>query len=188
MKHNYVATLENVTLRPLNGNDIEKLRIWRNNPENTKFLRNIGIITPEQQQEWFKNYLMNETEMIFAIVETDIVKDVVGSVSLYDIRDGMAEIGRILIGDARAHGRGVGRKAFVMVMALGFSNMGINRIVASVSPDNVQAYTNYMRNGFKITGEHTLENGIMEKEIAITYDELVAANKYVNDIKWSMIC
>lgn len=182
MEHGYASVYGDVILRPLYKTDIEKLRVWRNDPGNTKYLRNIGEISSAQQEKWYEGYLNDDTECIFAIVENSVVKDVVGSVSLYDIQDGVAEVGKILIGDERAHGKGIGRKALVMAMATGFEKMGLKTIVGAVSPDNVQAYTNDMRVGFKITGEHILANGILEKEIAITYDELKTANEYVNDI------
>lgn len=183
MNHNMVAVYKDITLRPLAENDIESLRQWRNNPQNTEFLTNIGQISPEQQKRWFENYLQDDTETIFAIVDNQVVKGIVGSVSLYGINNQTAEVGKILIGDSRAHGRGIGRKALVMAMLIGFKMLNLEKIVGAVSPDNIQAYTNDMRVGFQITGEHTLENGILEKEIEINIDELSKSNEYVADIR-----
>ena len=183
MNHNMVAVYKDITLRPLAKDDIESLRIWRNNPKNTEFLTNIGEISPEQQNRWFEKYLQDDTEAIFAIVDNRIAKGIVGSVSLYGINHGMAEVGKILIGDSRAHGRGIGRKALVMAMLMGFKNLSLGKIVGAVSPDNIQAYTNDMKVGFQITGEHTLDNGILEKEIEINIDELTKANDYVADVR-----
>ena len=183
MNHNMVAVYKDITLRPLGEGDIESLRVWRNNPANTGFLTNIGEISPEQQKKWYENYLSDNTETIFAIVDNTIAKGIVGSVSLYEIKAGTAEVGKILIGDTRAHGRGIGRKALVMAMLIGFKMLGLEKIVGAVSPDNIQAYTNDMRVGFRITGEHKLENGILEKEIEIDYNDLEKANDYVPDIK-----
>lgn len=186
MKHNMVAVYNDITLRPLEERDIESLRIWRNNPENIAFLTNIGEISPEQQKRWFDGYLQDETEAIFAIVDNKIAKGIVGSVSLYGIKNGTAEVGKILIGDSRAHGRGIGRKALVMAMLNGFKNLNLEKILGAVSPDNIQAYTNDMKVGFQITGEHTLENGILEKEIEINLNQLEKANDYVVDIRLCM--
>lgn len=52
LNHNYCAECGNVKLRPLIREDIEALRIWRNDKEKTKYLRQIDYITPEMQQAW----------------------------------------------------------------------------------------------------------------------------------------
>lgn len=39
MKHNFSSCYENIALRPLSIEDIELLRQWRNNKDNTKYLR-----------------------------------------------------------------------------------------------------------------------------------------------------
>lgn len=184
MKHNYVAVYENVTLRPLYERDIEKLRQWRNDPSKTKFLRNIGRITKEQQKDWYSSYLNTKSELIFAIVENSIAMDIVGSLSIYNINGEVADIGRILIGDDRVHGMGIGRIALVIAMTIGFSKLGLTNILSDVSPNNKQAFTNDMRVGFKVIGEHYLDSGIYEKEISIDFDTLKKANDYVDQIRF----
>lgn len=127
---------------------------------------------------------MNDSsEVIFAIVETKELNRLIGSVALYKIHDSQAEVGRILIGDAAAHGKGIGRKALGMAMTAGFEYLKLEKIVGSVSSDNVQAYRNDMRVGFRVVGNHTLQNGIVEDEIEISYEELKNVNNYVEDIE-----
>ena len=49
MNHKYSASLDNVRLRPLKKEDIEKLRIWRNDPDISRFLSPIPYITEIMQ-------------------------------------------------------------------------------------------------------------------------------------------
>ena len=99
MKHSYSISYKNVALKPITENELEYLRTWRNDPANTKYLRQIPYITPEMQKKWFDSYLANGDEMTFAICETKQLGRVVGSLSLYEFCDGEAEFGKILIGD-----------------------------------------------------------------------------------------
>ena len=57
MDHKYSASLDNVRLRPLKKEDIEKLRMWRNDPDISRFLSPIPYITENMQEKWFEKYL-----------------------------------------------------------------------------------------------------------------------------------
>lgn len=178
----YEAVYKNVRIRPLEHEDIEKLRVWRNDKEKTKFLRDIGIITPQMQNRWFENYLKRSDEVIFAIEEIRELNRVVGSLSLYDFIDDIAEIGKIQIGDTQANGKGIGRVSLVMAMLIGFQKLGLNKIIASVNPENVSAYKNDIKIGFEICGQHDFMNGI-EYELFMNYEKLSKTNEYLSEIK-----
>lgn len=183
MKHNYSARFGNVLLRPLAQQDIENLRTWRNNFEQTRFLRPIGYITPEMQQQWFEKYLGNENEIAFAIVETKDLNRMVGSVALYDFDGGTAEIGKIQVGDPEASGRGIGRLSFVLAMWIGFRKLGLKKIICSVHQKNIPSHTNIMRVGFSITGTHPSVVGGIEDECEIDEVRLCEANAYIPEIE-----
>lgn len=185
MRHNYCARYANVTIRPLEKKDIEKLREWRNTPSQTVFLKDVGYITSEMQSTWFNNYLSDTSQCIFAIEETSELNRIVGSLAVYDINllDKTAAIGKIQIGDSEAHGKGIGRYSLVMAMKIAIKQMGLNKIVGAVSPQNIQAYTNDMKVGFRVVGSHKTESGIIEYEIEVTEDDLIANNSYYEEIE-----
>lgn len=172
MDHNYIAQFENVKVRPLLVEDIEQLRIWRNDTVKTKFLRKLDYITPEMQLQWYKNYLNNPTEIVFAIEEIGKLHRMVGSVALYDIKNGQAEIGKIQIGDDEAHGKGVGRKALKLVAQIGFTELNLTKIYADVHQNNIASHKNFTNLGFKIVGRHNSHVGGFEDEFEITAQEL----------------
>ena len=185
MIHNYSARYKNIILRPLLKKDIEMLRNWRNDAEATKYLRNIGKITPEMQSRWFESYLLNSDEYSFSIVYIGDFHAIVGSVSLYNFLNTQAEVGKIQIGDVRAHGKGIGRTALVMILELGFKVFGLKKIVAGVNQCNVASHSNFMKIGFRITGTHKSISsfGGVEDEIEIDLSTLEKVNSYATNIE-----
>ncbi len=183
MDHNYEAVFENVRIRPLVKDDIEKLRVWRNDASKTQFLRSIGEITPKMQEAWFENYLSNPDEITFAIDETERLNRIVGSVTLYNFNGSTAEVGKIQIGDSEANGCGIGRKSLVMAMWIGFQKLGLRKIVGSVHRENIAAHVNDMRVGFQIVGAHSAPTGGIEDELEIDEKRLMDINPFVRQIE-----
>lgn len=150
MNHNYQIEYKNVYLRPLQGEDIENLRNWRNNPINTMYLRRIPYITQEMQTEWFEKYLKNDDEMCFAIVEKRDLNRLVGSLSLYNFGDEECLFGKILIGDKQAHGRKIGLNATIAATKIAFETLGLKKVYLYVYIDNKKAINVYQNAGFTI--------------------------------------
>ena len=183
MDHNYYASYANIRLRPLRKTDIEHLRMWRNDEKNTQFLRKIGHITAEMQESWFQSYLQNEQEICFAIEETTDLNRLVGSLSLYDFNGDEAEIGKILIGDSEAHGRGIGRFSLVMAMKIGFKKLKLKRIIASVHRENVPSRSIFRQVGTAVVGNHPSVVGGVEDIYSIDEQRLCEINTYVPQIR-----
>lgn len=162
MNHNYRIDFENITLRPLIKDDIEKLRIWRNDQKNSQFLRKIPFITKEMQLTWFERYILDDDEICFAIVENRELKRIVGSLSLYEFSNNSCFFGKILIGDVEAHSRKVGTNASIAATMIAFEKLDIKVINLFVYADNYAAVKVYKNAGFTIVGEHETENGKLE--------------------------
>lgn len=182
MEHRYSARYENLLLRPLQKEDIEFLRIWRNDKSQTKYLRPIPYITPEMQENWFRNYLENPDEMVFAILETRDLNRIIGSVAVYDFQGDVAEVGKIQIGDPDAAGHGYGRIGMTMAIWIAFQKLNVKKIVASVHRDNLAAYKSDMRIGFSKVGSHEAVMGGFEDEIAIDKKRLMEVNSFLQEI------
>jgi len=178
----YEAVYDNVRIRPLEKDDIEKLRIWRNDKNKTKFLRQIGTITASMQEKWFEQYQKSSNEIIYAIEEIKELHRMVGSLSVYDMEGEKAEIGKIQIGDEEANGRGIGRKSMVMALLIGFQKLRLKEVSGSVNPENIAAYKNDLKIGFEVVGQHPFADGI-EEEILIDWKRLRDANSYLKDIR-----
>lgn len=159
MRHEFKARYKNVYLRPLSEQDIELLRNWRNNPDNTTFLRKIPYITTTMQKEWYTRYLNNENEICLAIEEDEELHRLVGSLTLHDFTDESCELGHILIGDKEAHGKKVGVNASVAASQIAFNEMGLNRIYLHVFSENIVACKVYQQAGFRVSDIHMTLDG-----------------------------
>jgi len=169
MEHNYEYKLDNVLLRPLQHEDIEYLRIWRNTPDNTKYLNSIPFITVEMQEEWFKRYHENKDEIAFAIVEEQFLHRIVGSLSLYNIEEGSIEIGKIMVGDPDAHGKKVAENATKAAAVIAHEMLGKNVIIMHVYEMNIAAVKAYKNAGFKIAEKHVDKQGRTELTMSKKY-------------------
>jgi len=68
-----------------------------------------------------------------------------GRIALFDVREGVGELGIIMRPDAGGHG--YGRRAVDLVTAHAFAN-GAHRVVADVDPENVASMKLFARAGF----------------------------------------
>ncbi len=167
MVHNYNMKCENVLLRPLSENDIEKLRNWRNNSNNSKYLNKIPHITPDLQKKWYEKYLNNEDEICFAIIENQNLKRMVGSLSLYGFENDECLFGKILIGDQEAHGQKVGLNATKAAVAVAFDQLNMKVVNLYVYEDNLGALKVYKKAGFYISEKLEKDNGKIEYKMKI---------------------
>ncbi len=161
MRHDYKRKYKNVYLRPLSEQDIESLRSWRNNPDNTLFLRKIPYITKQMQEEWYLRYLNNTDEICLAIEEVDELDRMVGSLTLHDFSDESCMLGHLLIGDKEAHGKKVGVNAVLAASQIAFNEMKLREMSLHVFSQNDAACKVYQQAGFKIVEKHI---GLNEKE------------------------
>lgn len=161
MNHNVVIEKDSIMLRQITIDDIEKLRIWRNNPNNCKYLSKIPYISDIMQRNWFFSYLNNPDSMMFAIVEKNSLKRIVGSVCLYNFHEKSVELGKLLIGDDEAHGKKIGYNTVLALVEYCFIKLDIKRIFLTVFEDNKVALKIYKDVGFKVV-EKRLNNSMIE--------------------------
>lgn len=147
MDHSYSVSVGDVQLRPLAHRDIESLRLWRNDAENSRYIRKIASISPEAQEAWFASYLEDADTLTFAI---DASGELAGSVALYDIAGTQAEFGRLMVGKRK--GSGIGGKATYGILKIAFEELGLIEVLAEVSVDNTPAIIIYTKLGFRVTG------------------------------------
>ena len=159
LKHNFEYQVENVKICQLQDFEIEKLRDWRNNQDNCKYLKKIPYITKEQQKQWYQNYLEDKNVMTFAIHETRDLIRMVGSLSLFNFCGDRAEIGRIMIGDKFAHGQGIGLKAMIATLLLCFKKFSLKLVYLHVYEENISALKTYKNVGFSIKASSHTKNG-----------------------------
>lgn len=169
MDHNYEYRLYNIYLRPLQHADIEYLRIWRNEPDNTKYLNQVPYITEDMQEKWFRRYLDDKEEITFAIVEESIFHRIVGSLSLINVGEDTIEIGKVMVGDSNAHGMKVGTNAIKAAAIIAHEQLGKSTIFLHVYKANIPGVKAYENAGFRITDQHFDDQGRTELTMTLNY-------------------
>lgn len=155
MTHSYTRRWNNVTLKPLAQHEIELLRNWRNDSTENLYITRMPFITKEMQSQWFSRYLEDNNCVMMAAYHG---QDLVGSVSLYDFNGNTAEFGKLMIGNLY-RGKGFGHDITKACLDIGFEDMGLTNIIASVHTENLPALKIYVKIGFVITGRVPFSGG-----------------------------
>jgi len=141
-----------IRLRLLNKEDLPLTLAWRNQDNIRKWFFYSAPITPQQHENWFKNYLERDNDFVFIIEEVSEGFRPVGQVAIYNIDwEGLrAEFGRLMIGEPSAAGKGLASAATQAVLELSFEKLGLQEIYLEVYSNNVKAVSLYKSVGFKL--------------------------------------
>lgn len=187
MKHYFSAQNQVCEIVPLEYNDIEYLRKWRNDPSLSKYLREIPYITKEMQEKWFEDYLIDPNTYFWVIVDKSANK-VIGSLAIYSVENNTCEIGKVVIGDKTSHGKGLGYNSLLLAMCIGISKLGIQRFKLDVHTENIAALSIYIKAGFLVCGSHPFIKGGEEIEMEIDKNRFESCNKRISDVSISEEC
>lgn len=148
-------------LREINYNDLPKMVSWRN--KNRKWFLDQKILTQQDQEKWFKNYLENDLDKMFIIEAKE--GTAIGTVGIYNIdyHKREAEFGRLIIGEDVFKGKGMAKEANMLLLKYAFEKLDLIKIYLKVFHDNIKAIELYKRCGFKkkkiLPKKHITENG-----------------------------
>lgn len=151
MKHSYQTIEDNVSLRPLEESDALLMRVLRNQKKHC-FLTQYEI-SEEQQIAWYHNYLSKENDYMFAVGSADHPDLFIGAVAVYDIKNGVAEVGRVIIDKNHYPQKGLGGSAVKAACRIGFADLKLELIYAKVLVENIASLTMFRKLGFIETGE-----------------------------------
>lgn len=140
-----------VKIRPLKIEDAYTSVKWRNDPEVFKYTGNTynHEITIESELEWINRVISNANDYRCAILVDD---KYVGNIYLTDIHNGIGNY-HIFIGEKDYWGKGIAKKASVLIIEYGFNILGLNQINLEVRPANKSALLLYTSLGFKAVKE-----------------------------------
>lgn len=156
MRNEYSALLEPIRLVPLSAEDSEKMRVLRN--RNRHCFVYSGEIGKKAQAAWYESYLNRPDDYMFSVIY-EPAGAWIGAVGFYDIADGEAEFGRLLVDGAAVGKRGLGVIVTKAACQIGFEQMGLHRIRLEVYADNTAAIKTYERAGFSRFGEYKDDTG-----------------------------
>lgn len=137
-----------VELQQLGADDIEQVRLWRNQPEISRNMEFREYISPEMQQRWFES--MSLRGDLYLLVSCAGKK--VGLVNLkdFDQNHNIAESGAF-IAEEESQNSLVPYGAVLLMFDYGFDVLGLLRIQAHVFDDNERAIRFNKSLGFEPT-------------------------------------
>jgi RimJ/RimL family protein N-acetyltransferase len=133
-----------ILLRTIGYEDLGNLRNWKN--ENRQFFFFQGIISPEDQRNWFEGYLQREHDYMFMVLSDGGIIGCMG----FRLQDGKGDIYNVILGVPEMGGRGTMGKAFNVMCSYALKNYpsGLGLKVLTENP----ARDWYLRNGFQKSG------------------------------------
>ena len=130
-----------VRLYSIQESDCENLRRWKNAHRAAFFYQ--GIITPDQQLDWFRKYHDRADDFMFIVFAQDHAIGCMG----FRMIDGRADIYNVILGEAEYGGKGWMSQAIQLLCSFIYTEFS-HLIVAQVITHN-PALTWYRKNGFR---------------------------------------
>ncbi len=162
---------ERLQIVPLEREDIEPLRLMRNDPTTRHWLTDTSIISKEAQEKWFEGLYHDYSRLYLAI--KDYKNNLVGVLrsDQWDRLNHSVRIGLDIHPDFR--GKGMGTEAFEGFINYLFNEQGMHRIWLLVARNNEIAIKLYKRLGF-------LEEGSLR-------DSLLRDGDYIDYLSMSLL-
>ena len=135
-----------LVLRPLEVLDAEALFAAHSDPQSHQYWSSAAHKSVAQTAAYVEDTI--EAGLAWAITESG--GEALGRIALFQLREGVADIGIIMRPDAT--GRGLASKALALVCAYGFGTLDLHRIAADVDPDNSASLSLFLRAGFQREG------------------------------------
>ncbi len=141
-----------VILRPFEWEDAKKYCDWINDSEMMQMIDRVLPVTLLEHQDWYEEMIRSSNVIIFAI-EVASTQEFVGCIWLHNIdtRHQKSEL-RILIGEKKYWGKGIGTDATDIIVRLAFKHFNLRKIYAEVLMKNLRAKGVFEKSGFKLEG------------------------------------
>lgn len=142
-----------IRLEPFSKQDFDLLISWVDSPE---FLMQWGgtdfsyPLDEKQLNQYIKGANEECSRVYIYKVILDKTNEPLGHISLsnIDFENRSAKIGKVLIGDSRIRGKGIGQKMVVELLKIAFDNLSLHRVELGVFAFNESAIKSYEKVGF----------------------------------------
>ena len=107
-------------------------------------------LTVSQLEKYIENANSNKSEtLIYKVIDKE-TGNIIGHISLgkIDRRNKSARVGKVLIGDKNARGKGIGQQMIKEVLNIAFAELHLHRVSLGVFDFNISAIACYEKAGF----------------------------------------
>ncbi len=150
---------KDIILKPLQYEDIELVRNWRNSEEVSQYMYTDSEISEERQKQWFESVKKDFTQKYWLIIHKD---KKLGVANLYNIKDNFkTTYWGFYLGDTSVRGQGVGKKVEFNMLKMVFDDMQYNKLLCEVFVSNDAVIKMHEKFGFRREGyfrQHILKN------------------------------
>lgn len=136
-----------VFLRPLDVADAAALFEAHRDPETHRYWSSPAHQSVEETARYIKDTLEMNGATCWAITESG--GEALGRIALFELREGVGEIGIVMRRDAT--GRGLASMALQLVGDYAFE-MGMHRLMADIDPENSASISLFLRAGYQREG------------------------------------
>lgn len=142
-----------IRLEYFDKQDFDLLIGWIDSPETLMLWAGIDFSYPldrEQLTQYIKGANEANSNVYIYKVILDETNETIGHISLnnIDFKNRSAGIGKVLIGDTRLRGKGIGKKIVNEVLNIAFDNLSLHRVGLGVFAINEPAIKSYEKIGF----------------------------------------
>lgn len=137
-----------IVLRPLETSDAPALFAAHGDAETHRYWSSPAHKDVEETLRYIADTLAKQDARVWAITENG--NEALGRIALFEVRQGVGEIGVIMRREAA--GRGLATKALELVEDHAFIELGLHRLAADIDPDNSASISLFLRAGFQREG------------------------------------
>lgn len=166
-----------IRLRPFLKNDFEKLISWVDREETMVQFAGTYFSFPLTGKQ-LERYLEDKNRLVYKVVLAT-TKMVIGHAEIF-LNYPTATLCRILIGEKRYRGKGIGQEIVNSLLEISFNQLGATRAILNVYDWNINAIRCYEKVGFAIDREKV-------KSIAVNGQTWTALNMSIGKLTWSVL-
>lgn len=143
--------MPHVTFRPIEEQDLETLRQWRNSPEIARYMFSSDIITQEQQHLWYQSVLKGERGCCW-FVESEGQPIGYASLARAERAEDTYEFGLYIGNQEKAKMGGYGTYILFHILQEAFEKHHAHKVICEVLAFNVAAIRLYKKFGMQEQG------------------------------------
>ena len=169
MKQTITISLDDIRLRPLTEQDLEKKVRWINDPDVNKYLHYELPLELEKTKKWLAKTANDETRYDFATEKIEKGEKVpIGLIGLLEINKSYetAEF-YITVGEKKYWKKGLGQKSLTILVEWAFNTVGLHKIWGTVRVNNLASIALMKKVGFKIEGTLREEKKVGNKRFDV---------------------
>ncbi|WP_077596143.1 GNAT family N-acetyltransferase [Oceanobacillus kimchii] len=142
-----------IRLEHFGRQDFDLLISWIDSPEFIMQWAGTEFSYPldeNQLNQYIKGANEKNSKVYIYKVVLDETNEIIGHISLnnIDLKNRSARIGKVLIGNTRIRGKGIGQKMVIELLKIAFDNLSLHRVELDVFSFNESAIKSYEKVGF----------------------------------------